>query len=103
MTTLKNDTSEKLSVLFKIFGDQTRIKMIDLLSKKELCVSEIVDLLEMEQSAISHQLKVLRDHNLVRTKQVGKQIYYALSDDHIMKIFEMGLEHIKEENYVEKD
>lgn len=100
MTLLKDNTSEKLSLFFKIFGDQTRIKMIDLLSQKELCVSEIVEFLGMEQSAISHQLKVLRDHNLVRTKQVGKQIYYTLSDDHIMKIFKMGLEHIKEEDYV---
>ncbi len=96
MTVLKDDKSEQLSMFFKIFGDHTRIKMIDLLSQKELCVSEIVDMLGMEQSAISHQLKVLRDHNLVRTKQVGKQIYYTLSDDHIMKIFKMGLEHIEE-------
>lgn len=93
---LRDSVSERLSTFFKIFGDQTRIKMLDLLSKKELCVSEIVNILKMEQSAVSHQLKVLRDHDLVRTKQIGKQIYYTLSDDHIMKIFKMGLEHIEE-------
>lgn len=94
---IEEGLSEKLSTFFKIFGDQTRIKMIDLLSKQEHCVSEITELLGMEQSAVSHQLRVLRDHNLVRAKQVGKQIYYVLSDDHIMKIFKMGLEHIEEE------
>lgn len=96
MKELNKEIIDRLSLFFKVFGDQTRIKMIHFLAQQELCVSELSGLLKMEQSAVSHQLKFLRNHNLVRTKQIGKQIYYTLSDDHIMKIFEMGLEHIEE-------
>ena len=94
---LNEQITEKLSTFFKIFGDHTRLRVLNLLSEKACCVGEIAENLGMEQSAISHQLKVLKNHDLVRTKQEGKQIYYMLSDDHIMKIFKTGLEHIEEE------
>ena len=75
-----------LSEFYKIFGDQTRLRILDALLNKPLCVSEISELLDMTQSAISHQLKNLRASNLVRTEKVGKNVYYSISDDHIKVI-----------------
>ncbi|MDE7316403.1 MAG: metalloregulator ArsR/SmtB family transcription factor [Helicobacter sp.] len=86
----------ELSELFKIFGDSTRIQILSLLLRKELCVGEISTLLHLSPSAISHQLRILRQARLVRYNKVGKEVYYSLDDDHIQKIFESGLEHITE-------
>ncbi|MDE6979042.1 MAG: metalloregulator ArsR/SmtB family transcription factor [Helicobacter sp.] len=86
----------ELSELFKIFGDSTRIQILSLLLHKKLCVSEISTLLHLSPSAISHQLRILRQARLVRYNKVGKEVYYSLDDDHIQKIFESGLEHITE-------
>lgn len=92
-------SSEKLnelSELFKIFGDGTRIKILYSLFESELCVCAIAELLGMTQSAISHQLKVLRDWNLVGNRREGKTIYYFLADDHVRTIIGEGYEHISE-------
>ena len=83
--------------LFKIFGDQTRIKILFALSRSELCVNEIADVIEMSVSAISHQLRILKQSRIVRGRRDGKTIYYRLADDHIMKMMDMAFEHISEE------
>ena len=85
-----------LSEFYKIFGDQTRLRILDALLNKPLCVSEISELLDMTQSAISHQLKNLRTSNLVKTEKIGKNVYYSISDEHIKIILKYGLEHISE-------
>ena len=85
-----------LSEFYKIFGDQNRLRILDALLNKPLCVSEISELLDMTQSAISHQLKNLRASNLVKTEKIGKNVYYSISDEHIKIILKYGLEHISE-------
>lgn len=86
----------ELSDLFKVFGDSTRIKIICALFKEEMCVCDIAYLLQMKQSAISHQLKILRQSKLVKYRREGKVVYYSLDDEHIKEIFNMGLMHINE-------
>jgi len=86
-----------LSDLYKIFGDTTRLKILFALFEEEMCVCAIAELLNMTQSAISHQLKVLRDANLVEPRRDGKTIYYHLSDKHVSTIIGQGFEHIIEE------
>lgn len=85
-----------LADLFKVFGDTTRIKILSVLRLKEMCVCDIADSLSMTQSAISHQLRVLKQMELVKNRREGKTIFYSLADDHIAGILDMGLEHIQE-------
>lgn len=85
-----------LSEFYKIFADETRLRILDVLLNKPFCVNEISEILDMTQSAISHQLKNLRASNLVKTEKIGKNVYYSISDDHIKIILSYGLEHIKE-------
>jgi len=86
-----------LADLFKVFGDPTRAKILYALSGSEMCVCAIAELLSMTQSAISHQLRVLKENDLVGNRREGKTIYYFLADDHVRTILEMGFEHITEE------
>ena len=86
-----------LSDLFKLFGDTTRMKILFSLFESEMCVCAIAELLGMTQSAISHQLKTLKDANLVGNRREGKTIYYYLADDHIRTIVAQGFEHLIEE------
>ena len=85
-----------LADFYKIFGDTTRVKILYALDKSELCVCDISALLGMSISAVSHQLRTLRESDLVRTERQGKVIYYSLADDHVKSILECGIEHIKE-------
>ncbi len=85
-----------LSDFYKIFGDTTRVKILYALDKSELCVCDISALLGMSVSAVSHQLRTLRESDLVRTKREGKVIYYSLADEHVKSILECGLDHILE-------
>ena len=85
-----------LAELFKIFGDSTRIRILFALLGKELAVGDLAEVLDMTQSAISHQLRILKTNGLVRFRREGKSLIYALSDDHVTKILNMGLEHIEE-------
>ena len=85
-----------LADLFKLFGDTTRMKILFALLESEMCVCAIADLLGMTQSAISHQLRILKDANLVGNRREGKTIYYFLSDDHVRTIIAQGFEHIME-------
>ena len=91
-----DDTLDELEELFKIFGDSTRIKILYALHIKEMCVMDISLALGMSQSAISHQLRVLRQTRLIRSRRDGKNIYYSLADEHVHTIISMGLEHIEE-------
>lgn len=91
------DTLFSLAELFKVFGDTTRIRIICALFKRELNVCEISEIVEMGQSAVSHQLRLLRASSLVRVRRDGKSSYYSLDDEHIYQIFEIGLNHISEE------
>lgn len=85
-----------LAELFKIFGDSTRIRILFALLGRELSVGEISEILRMTQSAISHQLRLLKTNGLVRYRREGKSLIYALSDEHVSKILNIGLEHIEE-------
>ncbi|MBP5283499.1 MAG: helix-turn-helix transcriptional regulator [Treponema sp.] len=85
-----------LAELFKVFGDSSRIKILSVLLEGEKPVGEICDVLGMTQSAVSHQLRILKANQLVRYRREGKSLIYALNDDHVSKILEIGLEHISE-------
>lgn len=85
-----------LAELFKIFGDSTRIKILCALFESEMCVCDIAELLNMTQSAISHQLRVLKTAKLVKNRKAGKVVFYSLADEHVMRIFEQGLSHVRE-------
>lgn len=91
---LDKSVTLRLSETFKVLGDPTRIKIIQALSLTELCVCDISTLLNMSQSAISHQLRVLRNLRLVKFRKEGKIVYYSLDDKHIVNLFKEGLEHV---------
>jgi len=92
----EDETLAELSELFSVFGDSTRIKILWALFEHEMCVCAIAELLKMTQSAISHQLKLLRHAKLVSSRREGKTIYYFLADDHVRSIINQGMEHISE-------
>ena len=92
----KDEMIFDLADFYKIFGDTTRVKILYALDKSELCVCDISALLGMSVSAVSHQLRTLRESDLVRTKRQGKVIYYSLADEHVKSILECGIEHISE-------
>ncbi|MGN0526806.1 MAG: ArsR/SmtB family transcription factor [Acutalibacteraceae bacterium] len=81
---------------FSIFGDSTRIKILWALDKSEMCVCDIAALINMTKSAVSHQLRVLKTNNLVKSRKQGKEVFYTLSDNHIKEIFEKAIEHLTE-------
>ncbi len=85
-----------LAELFKIFGDSTRIRILYALFEKELCVCDIARLLDMTQSAISHQLRILKQSKLVKYRREGKAMFYSLSDNHVRAIINQGLQHVEE-------
>ncbi len=87
---------EETVSLFKIFSDRTRLRIIALLSEAEYCVQEICETLKMSQSSISHQLKLLRDLNVVKTRRDGKNIFYSLQDEHIKELYLIGYSHANE-------
>lgn len=85
-----------LAELFKVFGDSTRIRILFVLFESEVCVCDLAQILNMTQSAISHQLKILKQNKLVKFRREGKSIFYSLADDHVRTIIAMGREHIEE-------
>lgn len=86
-----------LAELFKVFGDSTRIRILWALDEAELCVCDIAVLLNMTQSAISHQLRVLKQADLVKSRKDGKIVFYSLKDDHVRQILDQGMDHVTEE------
>ena len=87
---------EYIADLFKAFGDPTRVHILTLLQQRELCVGDIAEAVELSQSAISHQLRILKQMQLIKFRREGKNILYSLADDHVKTILEMGLEHVLE-------
>ncbi len=85
-----------LAELFKIFGDSTRVKILCALLDAELCVCDIAKLMEVTQSAVSHQLRLLKNSKLVKFRREGKTVYYSLADDHVIHILAQGMEHVLE-------
>ena len=86
-----------LAELFKVFGDSTRIRILFVLFEAEVCVSDLAEVLHMTQSAVSHQLKILKQNKLVKSRREGKSIFYSLADDHVKTIIAQGMEHIEED------
>ena len=96
-TTIPNeDVLYDLAELFRIFGDSTRIRILYVLSEAEMCVCDIAQLLGMTQSAISHQLRSLKNARLVKARRDGKTVFYSLADDHVKTMLAQGLEHVCE-------
>ena len=93
----EEETLYDLAELFKVFGDSTRIRILWALDEAEMCVCDIASLLNMTQSAISHQLRVLKQAKLVKNRKEGKVVYYSLDDEHVRAIIDQGLVHINEE------
>ena len=87
-----------LAELFKVFGDTTRIRILYVLFESEMCVCDIAEILNMTQSAISHQLRILKQAHLVRNRREGKTVYYFLDDDHVRTVIGQGMEHIEEKH-----
>lgn len=85
-----------LAELFKVFGDSTRIKILYVLFEAEMCVCDIAQILGMNQSAISHQLRILKQNCLVKSRREGKAVFYSLADGHVRTIINQGMEHIEE-------
>ncbi len=92
----RGDEMSRLADLFSVMGDNTRVQIISALRLSELCVSDLAVLLSLSDSAISHQLRILRQNNLVKARRDGKFIYYSLSDDHVIAIYDVGKEHVNE-------
>ena len=86
-----------LAELFKIFGDSTRIRILFVLFEAEVCVCDLAAALNMTQSAVSHQLKILKQNKLVKSRREGKSVFYSLADGHVREIIDQGREHIEEE------
>lgn len=92
---IMQDEANRLAEVFKALADPTRLRLISLLLDHEVCVHTLEELLDMSQSAISHQLRYLRQLQLVRYRKVGRHVYYALDDDHVRRLFEEGLLHVR--------
>lgn len=90
------ETLSQIAELFKAFGDTTRVHILSLLVEQELCVGDISNGVELTQSAVSHQLRILKQMHLIKARREGKNILYSLADDHVKTILQMGLEHILE-------
>jgi ArsR family transcriptional regulator len=88
----------ELSEFYKLFGDSTRLGILVALSNSELCVCDLAALLRMKQSAVSHQLRILKQSRIVRSRRDGKMVYYSLEDEHIRNVLNVGLEHLGESN-----
>ena len=91
------ETMERIAELFKGFADPTRVHILTLMQQRqELCVTDIAEAVELSQSAISHQLRILKQMQLIKFRREGKNIWYSLADDHVKTILQMGLEHVLE-------
>ena len=91
-------SADALAETFKALGDATRVRILDAISRSELCVCDIAGIVGLSESAVSHQLRLLRGMRLVRPRRDGRQVFYTLDDQHIVRLFEQGLEHVQERN-----
>ena len=92
----EKQTIDAIAELFKAFGDPTRVQILSHLERQELCVGDIAEAVALSQSAVSHQLRILKQMHLIKYRREGKNILYSLADDHVRTILEMGLEHVLE-------
>ena len=90
------DTLEQIAELCKGFADPTRVRILSLLQQEERCVTDIAEAVELSQSAVSHQLRILKQMHLIKFRREGKNLWYSLADDHVKTILQMGLEHVLE-------
>ena len=95
---LTDTSAVALAETFKVLGDTTRVRILDAVSRSELCVCDIARLVGLTESAVSHQLRLLRGTRLVRARRKGRQVFYTLDDDHIVGLFAQGLDHVEERN-----
>ena len=93
---LHPDHAAEIAETFKLLGDVTRVRILDALAHQELCVSDLASLVDLSESAVSHQLRLLRNMRLVRARRAGRMIFYALDDQHIMSLFEQASHHVAE-------
>lgn len=91
---VSDETIHAMAEMFKVMGDPTRLRILSLLAEKELCVGELADHLAVSQSAVSHQLRILRALNIVRFQKMGREVFYSLADDHVRDILSRTIEHI---------
>jgi DNA-binding transcriptional ArsR family regulator len=96
MSQLDPQSIEGLTEIFRVLGDPTRVRILDALSRAELCVGELAAQLGLTESAVSHQLRLLRNTRIVRTRRDGRMIFYALDDKHVLTLFRQGLRHVQE-------
>ena len=96
ISAVTDDELIDLAELFKVFGDSTRIRILFVLSMTEMCVCDLAESLNMTASAISHQLRILKQNKLVKNRREGKTVYYSLDDDHVKAIIDQGMEHVEE-------
>lgn len=96
MGKLTNKTAVALAGAFKVLGDPTRVRILDVLAEREVPVCDLAGLVGLTQSAVSHQLRLLRSNRLVKSRRDGRHIYYSADDQHIVKLFEQGLKHVQE-------
>ena len=97
MAVPEKETMDDIAELFKGFADPTRVHILSLLAERELCVTDIAEAVEISQSAISHQLRILKQMHLIKFRREGKNILYSLADDHVATLLRQGMEHICEE------
>jgi DNA-binding transcriptional ArsR family regulator len=96
MSTIDPRDVEGLTEIFRVLGDGTRVRILDALSASELCVGDIAERLGLSESAVSHQLRLLRSARIVRPRREGRMIFYALDDKHVLTLFKQGLRHVQE-------
>jgi ArsR family transcriptional regulator, lead/cadmium/zinc/bismuth-responsive transcriptional repressor len=96
MSQLDRHAVEGLTEIFRVLGDPTRVRILDTLSQAELCVGDIAGTLGLTESAVSHQLRLLRNARIVRSRRAGRMIFYALDDKHVLTLFRQGLRHVQE-------
>jgi DNA-binding transcriptional ArsR family regulator len=96
MSNLDQQTVDGLTEIFRVLGDPTRVRILDALSRAELCVGDLASRLGVTESAVSHQLRLLRSTRIVRARRDGRMIFYALDDRHVLALFEQGLRHVQE-------
>src|SRR6266513_4641731 len=99
---LSDASAAALAETFRALGDLTRVRLLDALARSELCVQDLAARLNLTESAVSHQLRLLRNMRLVRTRRDGRMVFYALDDQHIVGLFEQGLEHVEERAVVSR-
>src|ERR1051325_9502480 len=96
MSVLEPSDVDDLTGIFRVLGDPTRVRILDVLSRSEVCVQDLASTLGLSQSAVSHQLRLLRSSRIVRARRSGRNIFYAVDDHHILTLFEQGLKHAHE-------